>query len=52
VTGGRGRRSKQLLKDLKEETGYWNLSQEALGGTVWTASFGRDYRPVVRLTTD
>jgi len=27
MTGRRGRRRKQLLKDLKEEAGYWNLKQ-------------------------
>jgi len=34
MTGRRERISKQLLKDLKEETEYWNLNQEALDGTV------------------
>jgi hypothetical protein len=28
MKGKQGRRSKQLLHDLKEETGYWNLKRE------------------------
>jgi hypothetical protein len=31
--GGRGRRSKQLLDDLEENTRYWNLKKEALDRT-------------------
>jgi len=30
VTGRRGRRLKQLLDDLKEKRGYWNLKEEVL----------------------
>jgi hypothetical protein len=28
VTGRRGRRSKQLLHDVKEKRGYWKLKKE------------------------
>ena len=34
VTGRGARRSKQLLDDLKEETGYWKLQEEALDRTL------------------
>jgi hypothetical protein len=34
VTGGRGRRRKQLLDDLKENTGYRKLREEAPDRTV------------------
>ena len=30
VRGRRGRRCKKLLYDLKENTGYWKLNEEAL----------------------
>jgi hypothetical protein len=30
VTGRRGRRLKQLLNDLNEKRGYWQLKKEAL----------------------
>jgi hypothetical protein len=39
----RGRRSKQLLDDLKETRGYWKLKEEAQDSTVW-----RGYGPVTR----
>jgi hypothetical protein len=32
---GQGRRSKQLLDDLKEKTGHWEMKEEALDRTVW-----------------
>ena len=35
VTERRGRRRKQLLYDLRETGGYWNLKEEALGRAVW-----------------
>jgi hypothetical protein len=34
MTGGRRRRSKQLLDDLKEKTEYWKLKDEALDRTL------------------
>jgi hypothetical protein len=52
MTGRRGRRSKQLLDDLKEERRYWKLKKEALYPTLWRTRFGRDYGPVVRQTTE
>ena len=35
VAGRKGRRSKQLLDDLKEEKGYWKMKEEALDFTLW-----------------
>jgi hypothetical protein len=52
VTGRRGRRSKQLLGDLKETRGYRKLKEEALDRTVWRTRFGRGYGTFVRQTTE
>ena len=52
VTGGRGRRRKKPLDDLKERRGYCQLKEEALDRTVWRAGFGRGFGPVVRQTTE
>jgi hypothetical protein len=52
MTGRRGRRSKQLLDDLKEKKRYWKLKEEALDRTLWRTRFGRAYGPVVRQTTE
>jgi hypothetical protein len=52
MTGGRGRRLKQLLDDLREGKGYWELKEEALDHILWRTRFGRGYRPVVRQTTE
>ena len=41
VAGRRGRRSKQLLEELKEMSGYWKLKEEALDRAVWRTGFGR-----------
>ena len=46
----RGRRSKQVLDDLKETTGYWKLKQAAVRRTLWRARFGRGCGPAVRQT--
>ena len=35
MTGRRGRRSKQLLDDLKEKRGKWKLKEEALDRRLW-----------------
>ena len=43
--GARGRMSKQLLDDLMETRGYWNLKQEALDRALWRTDFGRDCGP-------
>jgi len=50
VTGKRGRRSKQLLDDLKKARGYWKLKEEVLDRTVWRTCFRRGYGPVARRT--
>jgi hypothetical protein len=52
MMGRRGRRSKQLLGDLKEERRYWKLKEEALNRILWSTRFGRDYGPVLRQTTE
>jgi hypothetical protein len=43
VTGRRGRRRRKPLDDLKE--------RRKLDRMMWTARFGRGFRPVVRQTT-
>ena len=52
VAGRRGRRRRKLLDDLKERRGYSHLEEEALDRTMWTACFGRGFKPVVRQTTE
>jgi hypothetical protein len=52
VTGRRGRRHRKLLDDLKERRRYTHLKEEALDRTIWRASFGRGFGPVVRLLND
>jgi hypothetical protein len=47
VTERRGRRRRKLLDDLKERTVYSPLKEEALDHTMWRASFGRGFGPVV-----
>jgi hypothetical protein len=51
VTGREGRRRRKLLDDLKKRREYSHLKEEALDRTMWTARFGRCFRPVVRQTT-
>src|SRR5215471_18449569 len=51
VKGGRGRRLRKLLDDLKERRGYSHLKEEALDRTMWRAGFRRCFGPVVRYTT-
>jgi len=51
VTGRRGRKRRKLLDKLKERRGYSHLKEEALDRTMWRASFGRGFGPVVRKTT-
>jgi hypothetical protein len=50
VTGRRGRSCKQILDDVNETRGYWEMKEEALDGTVWKTGFGRGCGPVVRCT--
>jgi hypothetical protein len=52
ITGGRGRRCKQLLDDLREKRRYWKLKEEALNHTLWRNRFGTGDGPVVRQTTE
>jgi len=39
VTGGRGRRCKQLLVDLKKTRRYFKLTEEALYCSLWELHF-------------
>jgi hypothetical protein len=52
ITGRRGRRSNQLLGDLKEMKGDWKLKEEALDRSVWRTRFGRGYGYVVTETVE
>jgi hypothetical protein len=52
VTRRRARRCKQLLDDLQETRGYWELKEEALDRTVWRTRFGRGYGPVVKQSVE
>jgi len=38
------------MYDLKERRGYSHLKEEAVDRTMWRASFGRSFGPVVRQT--
>ena len=50
---GRRRRSrKQLLDDLRETGGSYELKEEALDRSMWRTRFGRDYGPVVEQTAE
>ena len=50
MTGRGGRGCEQLLDDLEEMKGYWNLKEEALDRTVWRTVSGRGDGHVVRQT--
>jgi hypothetical protein len=52
VTERRGRRSKQLLDNLKETRGYWKLKDEALDRNACRTRLRRGYGPVVRQTAE
>jgi len=52
VTRRRGIILKQLLNVYKEKRGYWKLKEETLACTVCRTSFGRDYGPLLRRTTE
>jgi len=39
----RGRRSKQLLDELRDARRYWTLKEKALDRIVWRTGFGRGY---------
>jgi len=51
VMGRRGRRSKQLLDDVKERRGYCKLKGETLAHTLRETGFGRDCGSIVKQTT-
>ena len=51
VTGGRRRRCRKLLDDLKERREYSHLKEEALDHTMWSAHFGGGFGPIIRQTT-
>jgi hypothetical protein len=51
VTGGRGRRRRKVLNDLKEMRGYSHLKEEALDRTMWRTRFGRGFGPTMKQTT-
>jgi len=50
VTGRRGRRSEQLLDDLKEKREYCKLRGEALDRILWGSRLGTGCGPVVMQT--
>jgi len=50
--GRRGRRSKELLDDLKETRGYWKLKGVEIDSILWRTGFERGCRPVVRQTVE
>ena len=52
MTGRRGRRSKQLLDELKEMKRDWKLKGEALDRSVWRTRFGRGCGYVVTETVE
>ena len=52
MTGGRGRRRKKLLNDLKERRGYSHLKEESLDRAMWRARFRRGVGPVARQTAE
>ena len=50
VKGREGKRSKQLLDDLKETRGHRKLINEALDHTLWRTCVGTDCGPVAKQT--
>lgn len=48
IAGGRGKRRKLLMHDLKEKRKYWEL--QALVNTVCKSGFARGYSHVARQT--
>jgi hypothetical protein len=48
VMGGREKRRRQLMGDLKKKKGYSKLKEETLYCNLWRTRFGRGYRPVMR----
>jgi len=52
MIGRRGRRSKQLMDDLKEMRDYWKSKKKVLDRILRRTRFGRGYGPVVRQPTE
>ena len=52
MTRRRGRRRRKLLDEINERRGYSHLKEKALDCTMWRASFGRGFGPVVRQTAE
>jgi hypothetical protein len=52
VMGGRGRRRKQLLDDLKERRIHNKSKEEALDRILWRTRFGRGHGPIAGQTTE
>jgi len=50
--GRRRIRSKQLLDDVKEKSGYWKLKEDALDRNLCRTGFRRGCRPVVWQTAE
>ena len=48
----RGRRRKQILDGLKEESISWKMEEKALDCTFWRTRCGRGYEPIARQTTE
>jgi hypothetical protein len=48
----RGRRSKNLLDELKERRGCSHLKEEALDRSKWRNRFGGGFEPVVRILNE
>jgi len=43
VSGRRGRKRKQILNDLKENSVYWKLREETLDRSLWRTRFVRSF---------
>jgi hypothetical protein len=52
VARRKGRGSKQLLDDLKDERGYWNLKGKALDRTLWRTRVGSGHGLHLRQITE
>jgi hypothetical protein len=52
VMGRWGRRHEQLLDEYKEKREYWGSKDEALNFSLWKASFGKGYGPVIIQATE
>jgi hypothetical protein len=50
--GGRGRIRRQLLDDLKENSGYCKFEEEVLDRTSCRTLLGKEYGPVVGQTIE